>query len=251
MGRGLVEPLDLHHRENPPSHPEVMALLVDEFGKHKFDMKWLLRQLARSRTYQRSSRITDDAPFEAASWEPTSYRLAMERALSAEQILASVWQATGPVAEAARESKPDVDSGASENGAAENDTPTDSPKAPAVPTTMDELRERFIAVLGNPPREPEIDINPTVKAALFLMNDDAVLNLLKPGDHNLIARLAALDSIEQIGDELYLSVLSRRPSAEEQVEVSEYLDSHSKHREGALADLAWALLASTEFCINH
>ena len=28
MGRGLVQPLDLHNGENPPSHPELLADLA-------------------------------------------------------------------------------------------------------------------------------------------------------------------------------------------------------------------------------
>ena len=46
MGRGLVHPLDLHHSGNPGSHPEVLDLLPKEFVAHKFDMKWLLREMA-------------------------------------------------------------------------------------------------------------------------------------------------------------------------------------------------------------
>ena len=29
IGRGLVEPLDIRHSDNPPSHPEVLELLAD------------------------------------------------------------------------------------------------------------------------------------------------------------------------------------------------------------------------------
>jgi hypothetical protein len=54
MGRGLVEPLDLHHLDNPPSHPELLNLLADEIVVMKFDMRAFLRELALSRTYQRS-----------------------------------------------------------------------------------------------------------------------------------------------------------------------------------------------------
>ena len=43
IGRGLVEPLDIRHSDNPPSHPEVLELLADEFQKHNYDVRWLLR----------------------------------------------------------------------------------------------------------------------------------------------------------------------------------------------------------------
>jgi hypothetical protein len=252
MGRGLVEPLDLHHSQNPPSHPEVMALLVEEFEQHEFDMKWLLRQLARSQAYQRSSRIATagDSSAEVALPAATSYRMALERPLSAEQILASVWQATGPFPASKVNTATNTATDANE-ATGDQGMPTDLTEESERLPTMDELREKFAAALANPPREPEITINHTVKAALFLMNDDAVWQLLTPRGDNLIARLAALDSADQIADELYLSVLSRQPNAAEQAEVAEYLVSHSSRRTPALTDLAWALLASVEFCVNH
>src|SRR5262249_44921391 len=52
-GRGLVSPLDMDHSGNPPSHPELLALLADEAAAHKFDVRWLLREIALSKTYQR------------------------------------------------------------------------------------------------------------------------------------------------------------------------------------------------------
>ncbi len=259
MGRGLVEPLDLHHSQNPPSHPQVMALLVDEFGQHEFDMKWMLRQLARSQTYQRSSRLalSSETSVDTTDPAPSSYRRGLERPLSAEQLLASVWQATGPAAveassaaAATSEEQPVASESNTSVDTPSVKTPADEPAA-APPVSLETLREKFTAVLANPPREPEITINPTVKAALFLMNDVSVLQLLVPRDDNLIGRLAVMDDNQLVADELYLSVLSRQPTAEEQLEVAEYLADHVDARPDALADLAWALLASTEFCVNH
>ena len=64
-----------------------------------------------------------------------------------------------------------------------------------------------------------------------------------------------------VAEELYLSVLSRRPTAEERAEVATYLASRTtnlaktqnpaQERLAALRELAWGLLASTEFRFNH
>ncbi|AGA24504.1 DUF1549 domain-containing protein [Singulisphaera acidiphila] len=63
MGRGLVHPLDLHHPANPPSHPELMALLADELVARNYDTKAFLRELALTRTYQRAIDLpADQAP---------------------------------------------------------------------------------------------------------------------------------------------------------------------------------------------
>lgn len=60
MGRGLVEPLDMHHLDNPPSHPELLDLLAGEIVRMKFDMRAFLRELALSRAYQRSLQTPPD-----------------------------------------------------------------------------------------------------------------------------------------------------------------------------------------------
>ena len=54
MGRGIVEPVDFHHTDNPPTHPDLLNLLASEFANMNFDMRAFLRELALSRAYQRS-----------------------------------------------------------------------------------------------------------------------------------------------------------------------------------------------------
>ena len=54
MGHGLVDPVDFHHSDNPPSHPELLKSLADHFVASKFDIRELLRQIAKSSAYQRS-----------------------------------------------------------------------------------------------------------------------------------------------------------------------------------------------------
>lgn len=56
---------------------------------------------------------------------------------------------------------------------------------------------------------------------------------------------------EEIADELYLSVLARPSDKSEVAEVGDYLAKNTSRREQALGELAWALLASAEFRLNH
>jgi hypothetical protein len=237
MGRGLVDPLDMHHSDNPPSHPELLGLLAQEVTAHNFDIKWLLRELALTETYQRSGRL----PETGMQLPAGSYRVALEKRLSAEQLLRSVLEATGE-ATRVKEGK------------------AGSPK-------FDDIATRFDKALANPPKEPELEIAPSVKGALFLSNDTVVLSLLERHDGNLVDRLAKLDEAvgqaaslpaeagsfghDAVAEELYLSVLTRRPSDQEREEVRDYLEQSSDRRDTALGHLAWALLASTEFCVNH
>jgi hypothetical protein len=208
MGRGLVHPLDLHHSENPPSHPELLDLLAKEFTSHDFDIKWLLREIARSRAYQRSSVL----PAGESKVPPESFRTAIEKRLSAEQLAASVPLALGEKADAAA--------------------------------------AKFQKAFANAPREPEDEVSPSLKAALFVLNDPVVLGWLVPQPGNLVDRLTKLADAD-VADEVYLAVLTRKPANDERSEVVAYLKKHVADRPAALGLLAWALLASSEFGVNH
>ncbi|WP_397569403.1 DUF1549 domain-containing protein [Schlesneria sp. T3-172] len=67
MGRGLVHPVDLHHPLNPPSNPAVLDLITNEFVANKFDVRWLLREIALSQAYQRSIDPPTEDPTQLAS----------------------------------------------------------------------------------------------------------------------------------------------------------------------------------------
>lgn len=54
MGQGIVDPVDFHHSDNPPSHPALLKKLAERFVEADYDIRFLLREIARSRTYQRS-----------------------------------------------------------------------------------------------------------------------------------------------------------------------------------------------------
>lgn len=209
MGRGLVAPLDLAHSRNPASHPAVLELLSTEFVAHKYDLKWLFRELAKTPTYQRSSAL----PPGRSESPPRYFATALEKRLSAEVNYAAVLKATG------------------EKGS-------------------DALRAKFLKAFANQPREPEDEITPSLKAALFLLHDPAVLELVQPRSGNLIDRLAKLPD-PAVADELFLSVLTRLPSAEEKALVGNTLAKHSAGRTAALGRLAWSLFASAEFQVNH
>jgi hypothetical protein len=108
-----------------------------------------------------------------------------------------------------------------------------------------------VKAFANPRREPEDDFNPSLKAVLFVLNDEAVLSLLEPRAGNLVDRLQKLAEPGKVAEELYLSVLTRQPTVEEQAAVASHLAKHPNARTKALGQLAWALLASTEFGVNH
>jgi hypothetical protein len=227
--------------------------LAREFAGQHFDIRWLLRELALTETYQRTSVIGSAAPA-----SPASYAVACEKRMSAEQLLWSTLIATGEL-DRLREVIP------SQSELADSAAPTEAPQPqaePSLPKTeleqlvsqhehLSQLRELFLDAFASPPREPEIDFEPTVKAALFLMHDKRVLELLQPKPGNLIDRLTKMDDNGQTAEQLFLAVFSRQPSADERADVEAYLAENKDGRAKAIGHLAWAMLASTEFCVNH
>ncbi len=55
MGRGLIAPLDMDYSGNPSSNPELLDLLARAAVERKFDTRSILRELALTDAYQRSS----------------------------------------------------------------------------------------------------------------------------------------------------------------------------------------------------
>ncbi len=95
MGRGFVEPVDMWHAANPPSHPELLKLLADSLHEHGYDLRFLLRELALTNTYQRSSRC----PQGAEGVNEDRFAVALLKPLSPEQLAWSMMQATGLTAQ--------------------------------------------------------------------------------------------------------------------------------------------------------
>ncbi|HZV06022.1 MAG TPA: DUF1549 domain-containing protein [Gemmataceae bacterium] len=227
MGRGLVHPLDLDHSANPPSHPELLKLLADDIAARKFDMRGFLRELALSQTYQRSSEQS------SLSKEPeaASYTVALLKPLTPEQLAWSLMQATG-LTDAEREAL----------GKKANEA--------ALYARLSANKAPFVRTFGNPPGQAQ-EFDARLDQALFLANGSIVRGWLAPRPGNLIDRLTRLTNTDALAEELYLSVFTRLPSAEERKEAANFLASRSKDRLAALQDMAWALLASAEFRFNH
>ena len=45
LGRGIVHPIEFDHPDNPPSHPELLKALAEDFSQRKFDVKSLTREI--------------------------------------------------------------------------------------------------------------------------------------------------------------------------------------------------------------
>jgi hypothetical protein len=219
MGRGLVSPLDMDHPANPPTHPELLDLLANDIAARKFDVRGFLRELALSDAYQRSSEPPPGAPEK----DLPLYATAVLKPLTPEQLAFSLMEATG-LTESTRSSL------------GKNATEA------ALYARLSRQVPDFVRTFGSPAGTAQA-FDARLDQALYLSNALVVRGWLAGG---LAPRLKKLSG-DALADELYLSVFSRLPDAEERKEAAEFL----ARRPGAVADLAWGLLASTEFRFNH
>ena len=89
MGRGIVHPIDDFNKENEPSHPALLKALADGFVAHKYDLKWLLREIANSDAYQLSGAGGSKEAL------PPWFERARVRPLTAEEVFEAMRTATG------------------------------------------------------------------------------------------------------------------------------------------------------------
>lgn len=84
LGRGIVHPFDEMDSVHPPSHPELLDWLADDFSANGFRIKQTVREIARSEAYQLSSIRPEEVD------DPASFAWYLERPLTAEQMSRSI-----------------------------------------------------------------------------------------------------------------------------------------------------------------
>ena len=236
LGRGLVEPVDDFRVTNPASHPELLEALADDFVRHRYDVRHLIRRIMMSKTYQLASHGSND------EFATTNYARTMVRRHSAEQLLDAQCQLLGMPSQF--------------NGYAEGIRAGQLPGVLRV-----RLREkapspddRFLTVFGKPKRlmscECERSDETTLTQAFYLLGGESL--------HGRLANSARLKKLaeptngsSEIIRELYWSALSRAPTNEEMNLFRRQLETQPEEREQIIQDLAWALINSKEFMFRH
>jgi hypothetical protein len=111
---------------------------------------------------------------------------------------------------------------------------------------INHFRDLFGAQPGQAP-----SFQATVHQALFLANGGVLAGWVNAGGGNLTERLSKLDDPAAVAEELYLTVFTRHPSAEETKAVADYWQTAGTERAAAARDMVWSLVTSSEFRFNH
>jgi hypothetical protein len=212
LGRGLVHPVDDLNEKNTPSHPELFKAMTDQLIAHQFDLKWLIRELVNSATYQLAAEGT------AKDALPLRYERARVRPLSAEELLAAIRTATGSDAAGLK--------------------------------IGDDVTAYFLRYFGTP-TNGRGEFQGGLAEHLFLNNSGQLRQMIQRRKGNLADKLlASKEPWERRVDELFLSVLTRPPGAEERKKFVAYLSGEGKP-ESLVEEAIWALLNTAEFRFNH
>ncbi len=243
MGRGIVEPVDMFHSGNPPSHPELLEMLADDLHEHGYDIRYLLRELALTKTYQRSSLYRDDAK----DVSDDRFAVALLKPLSPEQLAWSMMQATS-LTDATLDEQSVKLLATKADGVSEK---VADPiwQEETLHTALKPHVDTFVGFFGVSGVQTS-QFDASANQALFLRNGELLQKWLAQDDNRLTQRLATLES-RQLIDELYFSVLSRPPTDDEIQQLTTFVDSEPKNRITAIQQLVWAALSSAEFRFNH
>jgi hypothetical protein len=227
LGVGLVEPVDDLRASNPPTNPELWTALNAEFVAHRFDLKYLMRLILNSRTYQLAS-----ATRPGNKTDTRFYSHYYARRLPAEVLLDALSQSTG--------------------------VPDQFPGYPAglragqLPDPG--LSSYFLSLFGRSERVTacacERNGEVTMPQLLHLQNGVSVVQKIRSGGGRLAKLLASGKPDSVILDELFLATLSHLPSEKERALIRQTLaDGGSKDE--VFRDVFWALLNAKEFSFNH
>lgn len=214
LGRGIVNPVDDMRPGNEASHPQLLEILSRNFVNSGFDLKALCRAILNSRVYQQTSRTNENR----VDAEEASFARIPVKGLSAEQLYDSLVVVLGPPS-----------------------------KAPGIDARLGTRYEfcQFFAGDGDP--DP-VRYDRGIPHLLRLMNSPQfagqnisalATEVAKPGR-----------PAEAVIDDLFVRIVSRRPTAYERDMAQDHIRSVGS-AEAACRDLAWALLVSDEFLLNH
>jgi len=239
MGRAFVEPVDGFGEENPPTNPELLAWLAEDFVLHGYDMQHLMRTILNSETYQRTSETNksnkDDERY---------YSRAYVKPLSAEQFFYSLLQATG--FERLQQLKME---GITKRGGEDRQG-----MLRRLESMKREHLKKFLFLLNNGEMEEIEAFNGTVPQALMMINGPVVNDSANHEERGSFIHYVLEKWREPIArmEYIYLNVLSRLPTSQEKTYFQRYLErSLYRNKDLAYEDLYWVLLNSAEFSLNH
>ena len=241
FGSGLVNAVDDLRMTNPASNEKLLHDAAQHLITNKFDLKALMRAILQSQTYQRSSvalaENKSDTRFHSRYYP---------KRLMAEVLLDAISQVTAAPTSFNMERR-------NANRGLGEAYPMGF-RALQVPDSN--TRSYFLNAFGRPDRvqtcECERTNEPSMAQALHIANGDTLNQKLTQKNNRLDQLLASGKSPAEIVDEVYLSALSRFPTAKEKTEVTALLAAATPdEKRQTLEDIFWGVMSAQDFVFNH
>ena len=212
LGVGIIEPVDDIRAGNPPSNPELLDRLTQDFIDSGFNVQLLFRTICKSRVYQQS--------IETNKWnadDEINYSHALARRLPAETLYDTVHRVTG-----AKANLPGVPAGF---------------RASQLPDSAEKLSDGFLDLFGRPPRESACECERSkgvmLGQALNLVNGPTIATAIAEPKNRIEQIVAEQKNDRKLVEELFITILSRLPTKEEVAMGVKALEpdtsSHEKH----------------------
>lgn len=225
MGLGLVDPVDDIRATNPASNEALLDYLSDEFRRRAYNIKQLIRTIALSETFARSS-----IPNEVNSSDNRNFSRYYRQRMRAEVLLDSINNILG--------------------------TEESLAAMPAGSRTMQMWTHRIPSTFLDTFGRPDANLDPpyershvlTTPQMLHLMNSEELEKKLSQDDGRIAQLSAGSLTDGSVIEELYLWLYSRRPSTEEaSAALATLAASTPEKRRSAVQDITWALMNTPEF----
>lgn len=215
-GRGLIEPIDDIRAGNPPSNPELLDWLTEQFIASGFDTQNLVRLICHSRTYQLSlsqNRFNED--------DVINYSHARPRRLPAEVLYDAIYHTTG-----APSSFPGLPAGT---------------RAASLPDVGIQLPDGFLNNLGRPPRQSACECERTnelqMGPVMAMINGATVGDAVSHSEGAIAQMVAQQPDNDQLIEELFLRILNRPVQQQERDSVREVFRQINRDHENLLDQL--------------
>jgi hypothetical protein len=235
LGRGIIQEPDDIRPDNPPSNPELLALLERDLVASHYDLKRLYRLILTSRTYQLSSVPKGDNT--KADTNFSHYPL---RRLDAEVLIDALDKITAGT-ESYSSAIPEPFTFIPENQR-------------SIALEDGSITSSFLEMFGRSSRdtglESERNNRPSAEQRLHLLNSSVTQRKIEQSPMIKNLTVAGKEP-RDIAIGMYLGILSRFPTDDELRIVEGYFQSGKVARREAAVDLVWSLINSAEFLYRH
>lgn len=193
-GTGVIEPLDDIRAGNPPSNPELLNYLTQEFVNSGFNVRHLMQLVCKSRAYQLSL-----ATNQWNADDKINYSHAKPRRLSAEALFDAIYKVTGTTSKI-----PGVKPGT---------------RAAQLADSQTRLADGFLGNFGRPVRESVCECERSsgmqLGPVMALVSGPTVGDAISDPNNEIAKLVKSIPEDHKLVEELFMRILNRMPTPNE------------------------------------